>query len=515
MKSKLFLFLSLGACFFLTSCKKYPSDNLVDAHKQLITFNSKIEIDSTFAYIGDPLYNKLIEEYNSKTQTNTRSLSPEDDAFFNKKINVKTTENVLLYGRNYIYPGSILEGNSISNQRYKPIFVTNRNPITVSMTLTHTKPKKTSRTISNPTLSKFNDYVNEMVTDGSFKQSEKFMFQQKRFTFYDEIKSAFGTNIDTRGLFSSRKENSTEKREKILKTTGMYVKFFQSSFTVNMDIEPLSSQPIKGSTNFEPVYVSSVTYGRLGILVFETDFSYNFAEKCIRKEFERIFQNKTTTLTDEERSFFDTTDFKILIIGGDSDYSVQTIKGYSHFLNLIHNSTFSSTGYGVPIACSFTYANTHKIVETEFTNTIHIEPLFVKERQERGYSTQGEYDSYSYSHHVYLDFYRDREGKRVAIPHTDIIFYYNVSESRCKYTPDYNRWPMIRKTCDETYERFSKRNIDFKSSIYIGNIFGFYESDGPMPGTGNQKKGYIYTWEANEFRRSISIEKNSPFYRFI
>lgn len=193
----------------------------------------------------------------------------------------------------------------------------------------------------------------------------------------DEIKSAFGTNIDTRKLFSSRKESSTENREKIIKSSGMYLKFFQSCFTVNMDITPLSNQPIKGKTSFEPVYVSSVTYGRMGILVLETDSTYEFVEKCMNKEFSRIFKSGQETLNEKEKLFFETTEFKVLIMGADSDYTVQTSKGYSQFLNLIYKSTFTPTSYGVPIMCTFAEANSHKLVETEFVNQVHIEPLFV------------------------------------------------------------------------------------------------------------------------------------------
>ncbi len=40
----------------------------------------------------------------------------------------------------------------------------------------------------------------------------------------------------------------------------------------------LSDQPIQGKSEYEPVYVNSLTYGRLGIIAFETDESYEFAE---------------------------------------------------------------------------------------------------------------------------------------------------------------------------------------------------------------------------------------------
>ena len=498
----------------ICSCNEATELAHITPNVSLIKYKDIVKIDSLYTYPGDSLYQNWINQYNKNLEDKiSRSLSPEDDAFFNKQYIVKSTEATVLYGRNYIFPGSILEGNSISNQNYIPVFISNRKPITVSMTLAHNTPKPTSRTIEAPTFSKLSDYVVEMVTDGNFEQNQKFMFSYKRFSFYDEIKTAFGTNINTRKLFSSKSESSTEYRDKIQKSTGMYVKFFQSSFTVNMDIAPLSDQPIQGKSEYEPVYVNSLTYGRLGIIAFETDESYEFAETCIKKEFDRIFSKKTTTLNKEEEKFFENTEFKVLIIGGDSNLAVQTFKGYSHFLNLIYNSKFTETSYGVPITCSFSYANSHGLVETEFINTIHIEPLYVKPSRENNsylpdYSNKSDYHS---SSQLYLYFYKDREKTKPSQPYIDIIFNISMFQNKCNYEPNYKNWPMINANCTDKTERIIMRNIDFKSKIYVGYNSSYYESTGSMPMEPNEP---MRMWNATEYTREYSL-LNSPFYQII
>ncbi|MCI6212197.1 thiol-activated cytolysin family protein [Bacteroides heparinolyticus] len=497
----------LSLLLSLISCERIELEKTVD-HVVLPRFSNSVKIDSTYTYPQDTLYKTWLRQYNSQINAQTRSLSPEDEAFFNKQYTVKSTESALLYGKNYIFPGAILEGNSISDQKYIPVFVNNRNPITVSMTLSHNTPKQTSRTISTPSYSKLNDYVKEMVVDGNFSQNEKFMFQYRQFSFYDEIKSAFGTNINTKKLFSSKKESSTEYKHKISKSIGMYVKFFQSSFTVNMDIAPLSNSTITGNSGYEPVYVNSVTYGRMGVLVFETDETYNFAEQCIKKEFERIFLKKSSTLTTEERMFFEQTDFKVLILGADSDYAVQSFKGYSYFLNLIYNSQFTQYSYGVPIMCSFSYANSHGLVETEFVNTVYIEPLYVDVTRENSSS----YDERNYSSSMYLNFYHDRAKTKPAIPATDIIFTVNKYESTCQYYPDYQHWPMIKIDCTDKQETLNIRNISFKSRIFVGTNRTWYESTGPMPS--GKPSEPVYTWSAHE-EHCLYTLSSSPFYIII
>ncbi|KIO76314.1 hypothetical protein TH53_15820, partial [Pedobacter lusitanus] len=288
----LFKSFALLLLLITVSCRKenLPSNTSNEALLKTGRTPYRIKIDSSYAYYGDSLYKSMAFDYFSRSashnnqaaksgkKTITNGMTPEDEAFFSKKHLVKSTEALLYQGKNYIFPGAVLDGNSISKQNYLPIFLPTRKPITVSMSLTHSTPKPTSRVIENPSYSKLDDYVKEMAKGGSFQQTDKFMFQYKRFTFYDEIKQAFGTDINTRKLFSSKSETSTSESHKILQSTGLYVKFFQASFTVNMDIAPIADKPIQGTPGMPPVYVNSVTYGRMGMIVIETDKEYQFAE---------------------------------------------------------------------------------------------------------------------------------------------------------------------------------------------------------------------------------------------
>lgn len=508
-----FIVLSMVA---IMMCALYACDNETDlpdlSPKELLPrFQNVVKIDSAYTYTGDSLYGSWVDEYNRYGMATTR-LSAADEAFFCKEYVVKSTEPVVMYGKNYIYPGSILEGNSISDQNYVPVILSSRNPITVSSTLAHNTPVHTSKTIENPTLSKINDYIVDMVQDGNFEQNQGFMFDYSRFTFYDEIKSVFGCNIDTKKLFSSKSESTTEERVKIQKSTGLYAKFFQSSFTINMDIASLCNGTVKGKSGYEPVYVNSVTYGRMGIFVLETDTTYAFAESCIKKEFDRIFYNKNTVLTTKERQFFENTEFKVLIIGADSNYAVQTFKGYSYFLNLIYNSKFTPQSYGVPIKCSFAYANSHELVETEFRNVVQVEPLFVQVKMLNSQYAEdsrvvGDYTSSSSSH---MYFWKDREKTKTAIPYTDIIFTVQKSVEDILYKPDYNRWPMIYMTPSTEVSYTQKRNIDFETSMFMGHNSGYRISTGPTPISGEP----IRQWQSVEHSVRHTL-CSSPFFLII
>ena len=98
----------------ICSCNEATELAHITPNVSLIKYKDIVKIDSLYTYPGDSLYQNWINQYNKNLEDKTsRSLSPEDDAFFNKQYIVKSTEATVLYGRNYIFPGSILEGNSI------------------------------------------------------------------------------------------------------------------------------------------------------------------------------------------------------------------------------------------------------------------------------------------------------------------------------------------------------------------------------------------------------------------
>ena len=290
----------------------------------------------------------------------------------------------------------------------------------------------------------------------------------------------------------------------------MFIKFYQSAFTVNMDIAPLSDGLVTGSTEFEPIYINSVTYGRMGVLVFETNEEYEFAQKCMNKEFNNIFCKASETLSESEKRFFENTEFKILIIGSDSDYSVQTVKGYNEFLSLIYNSKFSETNYGVPISCTFSYANSHKLAEIEFEQTVFVEPLFVKMREENIYIENDSDYFYNSRFNLYLDFYKDREQTIKSRPYHDIVFKITKDEVDRYFTYEYDPSDGIEKAIPGfSYNNYSKiiqlRNIDLKSSIFVDKGERYHYQ---CP---SEKSGDKIIEKTTEHWCSFSL-KDSPFY---
>ena len=93
-------------------------------------------------------------------------------------------------------------------------------------------------------------------------------------------------------LFWGSSSSQQEHKERISKSSGLYIRFIQKYFTIDMDIPEKSF--IEGSINaqYSPVYVSSIAYGRVGILTLETDEIYENAESIVKKAVNGFLYNK-------------------------------------------------------------------------------------------------------------------------------------------------------------------------------------------------------------------------------
>ncbi|AJW62015.1 Pneumolysin [Elizabethkingia miricola] len=291
----------------------------------------------------------------------------------------ESSESVVLNHLNrYVFPGSLLMGNSIQDLNYKPVFAS-LNPITVSLSIPAIN-QNTAITITNPSLSATRAAVYNYLKTADFTQNGQLSYNIQQFSSYDELKVAFGSNVNSRNLFGKNSSSTSVEEGMVAKQTGFYVKFYQTSFTLDMDVPngSLVKDNNFDSEGIEPVYVSSISYGRMGILAIETNEKAEDAKRIINETFNKLFYKKQTNFSQEEKSFIEEADFNLYLVGGDGSTAAQSFKGYEAFVNHISQGTFSKEQPGVPIFCSYSYLKDNSPVKTKFKFDIKRPPLYVK-----------------------------------------------------------------------------------------------------------------------------------------
>lgn len=305
----------------------------------------------------------------------------------------------------YIYPGSLLEGESLGNFTYRPITVPTKD-IQLSVSF---PAKKVTGVLANLSLSSTRQFIADIMSQEiTGQQPASIMLDVQQFVSYDELKSVFGSNTNTSYLFWGTSSSSQEMKQKITKNTGLYVKFVQKYFTLDMDVPHDGFVLDKIDEKYSPVYVSSIAYGRLGVLSMETDEDAEEAEKIVKSAFSGLLTNTDKKLTTEQASFFQNAIMKVYTVGGSGESGVQTISGPEEFVSWVTTgSTFSASNPGVPIYASFSYLTDNSPYKIQFQVDIDSDPVYARmeyrNKREEKPATQVT-DTYS---DVYLAFYTD------------------------------------------------------------------------------------------------------------
>lgn len=295
-----------------------------------------------------------------------------------KKILQESTMRLLVSGGIGQDVAKIVEGyhefsNFIVNCVYKPLIYP-RTPITISLTLPGTSPQQ----IHPASYSKYLAYIQEQTTKGTFVQNGEFNFTTEQFTSYNELKVAFGSNVNTNGLFWGSSTSSSSSDHLINKATGLYVKFYQTSFKAIMDYPRDKIALVPTDMIDSAVYINSITYGRLGLLTLETNESVYEAQDKINQIFKTLFYSNSSTFTKEEQSFLNGCEFKVYLIGGNGNTSVESFSGLDGFIQHIKKGSFSRNVPGTPIFCTFNHVKDNSPVKVQFKFSVKKEPLYIE-----------------------------------------------------------------------------------------------------------------------------------------
>jgi thiol-activated cytolysin len=469
-------------------------DTLADEEKYDV-LNSKRQEQQVIKIISYGTKPTILD--NSKLGRYSSIYATTEDEFTEEREFESSESIVLPELARYIYPGSLLMGNSIQNLDYKPISAT-LNPITVSLSIPAIN-KKTAIVIDKPSLSSTRAAVQNYLQTADFTQNGQLSYSIEQFSSYDELKVAFGSNVNTRKLFGKNTSSTSIEESMISKRTGFYVKFYQTSFTLDMDIPNPS---LVANNNFdsggvEPVYVSSISYGRMGVLTIETNETASDAKRIINETFNKLFYNKSTNFTQEEKAFINGSDYNLYLIGGDGVTASQAFQGYEAFVNHVSQGSFSKSQPGVPIFCSYSYLKDNSPVKTKFIFDIKKPPLYVELKIENikniGGNTMDVYQT-GRTGNLKLYFYKSRsKDKTIANPRIPILIkaekkvsgdptYVYEGASNIFFT-DQNSYPKtieftnilgdVYMNITKFYAPYSSNNLD----ILLNNNVSFYQGN--------------------------------------
>lgn len=310
------------------------------------SFNTSVTNLSGFVQPEETSDPELIDEKNPERDTEDTALECAVKTFkaspgFDELLSLDPTTDV-------IYPGALLQGESIPTGEYIPI-TGDRAPITLSASLTNINGSPVVD-IVDPKLSTVREGIktilDQEVTGAtparvSFEITQVYSEQQLNVAIGANYRSA-GVKVSTAIDFSN-----TTKRNKFV------LKYLQTYYTIDMDLPDKPSDLFNSLPDLDalgataPVFVSSVAYGRMVIYTIET----NSSETEINAALSATFASTDGSVEANYKETIEESTIKGLIIGGSGSDAAQTINGPSEvFAFISEGGDYSKDSPGAPLA---------------------------------------------------------------------------------------------------------------------------------------------------------------------
>jgi flavomodulin len=263
-----------------------------------------------------------------------------------------------------IYPGSIIRGDSFLKGIYDPLVLENEfNPVTLSMTL---KGDINVSAETKPVLSHVRETMNILLAKNKDKIDYKYVpaiwsFESHEITTEESMKIALKVHASvalTSGIakadFSYEQNQNSSSKEKYIMVAFRQVMY-------NAAIDPKHyTQWIKGNISlkdmgeYEPLYISSIEYGRTGYILVQTTQSASETMQMIKAsisaKYGYVQGEADTEYSKQLKQLFSENKVKVKIYGGPVALGnkVTNYDGFMDFVKMPDAETLTKTS--VPVS---------------------------------------------------------------------------------------------------------------------------------------------------------------------
>ncbi|KXH84856.1 thiol-activated cytolysin family protein [Chryseobacterium kwangjuense] len=287
--------------------------------------------------------------------------------------------------RKKLYLGAIIRGDqAIDVDNVTPELIPSiyRNPITMYATF---PTDSISRTVM-PAKTQDLSYIRAALGSGGTDQLQSFTYEQSQFRRVEELKKSFGANLNLANIL---KVDYLDSLSKSTFKTIVRAEFTQENFSVA--IEPPIEKPFLKDNfnmsvfkNIRPLIVSSVTYGRKGIFIMESDSSYSMVQKTLNVSLTlaadmlsisskdslgaKFSAELKLRLTKQQKETIQNSRMKVYLIGpGGKEYVKAVTKGLEGFAEVLAGSGgFSKDSYGEILYYSLNYVDNFATFRNQF-----------------------------------------------------------------------------------------------------------------------------------------------------
>ncbi|AVM50736.1 thiol-activated cytolysin family protein [Capnocytophaga sp. oral taxon 878] len=338
MKKSFFKIVALTILTLVVACGKNDNEPTEPIAKQLANLKPvhfAKEPDQVIATEGN------WTSYSGKTLITTR-----------KQVVLSPMEVVGMQNADVIYPGSVLRGDSFMEGKYDPIALTNPNDITISTSL---QGKDLNVKVKGqPILSDFRQKINNLLKDNTdkidYQNTPTYMtYSSEAVSTVESFRKILHlhSGIDVFKKFIDLRFDYKPFKFRVQGKEFVVVKVLQPLYNLTMNAQaPEQWGKLTNIGDTEPVYVSSVDYGRIAYLLIETNIGAEATRNHIDSSLEINLAKKNITNANIKaiydktvQNWFNKGYVKVVIGEGALGNEIKTIDNYQSFINYLKSPT--------------------------------------------------------------------------------------------------------------------------------------------------------------------------------
>ena len=271
-----------------------------------------------------------------------------------------------------IYPGSVLNGEAFLEGEYTNLKINNPKEVTLSTTLKGSGAVVKATAIPTPSdvREKVNTLVSQKAENVDFNNVASYMtYVSNEVTTQESFSKTLGMAKGSFG-YEQKELNINSKKHILIKVRQLFY---------NVTIDPKSANEwgdIQNIGSYEPVYISSVDYGRVATLLVETDESISEVTKKIEASISvglaKVGGTASVNSVNEQRSYFKKSNIVILLAGGYLS-EAKSVRDYDSFIDFLLKPDSESLVKGaVPIG--------YKVRSLKDNREVTVRTMFTEQR---------------------------------------------------------------------------------------------------------------------------------------
>jgi thiol-activated cytolysin len=259
-----------------------------------------------------------------------------------------------------LWPGSLVQGKSMAGGILDPIPV-KRAPGTITLTLSSGGGGPFFKKMEEPSLSAATQAQNEILANYTGATPAKFSYTYTSIYSSEQLKVAVDANVQgtTWSASGSLNVNTSDTKSRFL------IQFTQEYYTMAFDppqgaagvfapsVTAKDLEPYAAAGN-PPVYVASVTYGRIFYILFESTASQKSLEAAVSGSYNSGAINATANASAEWKKTINESKVTAYGLGGNAEQAINAVTGTDQFEKiakfLTTGANFDKDSPGVPIS---------------------------------------------------------------------------------------------------------------------------------------------------------------------